>query len=157
MASLLASRLRQGQVAQGDLAAALTSYQTALAIRDRLAEADPGNAEWQHDLSLSHERIGDVRRAQGDLAAALTSYQTAHAIRDRLAKADPGNAGWQRDLAVSHIKIGEVQRMAAKTKYTCPTCGLNAWSKPDINLVCGDCEERTNADGSDDGAEESDR
>ena len=78
--------------AQGDLAAALTSYQAALTIREHLATADPGNAKWQRDLSVSHNRIGDVQRAQGDLAAALTSYQAALTIREHLAKADPGNA-----------------------------------------------------------------
>jgi len=51
------------QRAQGDLATALTSYRASLAIRERLAKADPGNAGWQRDLSVSHERIGDVQRA----------------------------------------------------------------------------------------------
>ena len=110
------------QRAQGDLPAALTSYQASLAISDRLAKADPGNAGWQRDLSVSHNKIGDVQRAQGDLPAALTSYQASLAISERLAKADPGNAGWQRDLSVSHDRIGDVQRAqgdlpAALTSY----------------------------------------
>jgi hypothetical protein len=46
------------QQAQGDLAAALTSYRASLAIRGRLAQADPGNAGWQRDLSVSQEKIG---------------------------------------------------------------------------------------------------
>lgn len=28
----------------------------------------------------------------------------------------------------------------SKQKYSCPTCGLNAWAKPGIHLVCGDCQ-----------------
>jgi hypothetical protein len=44
-------------------------------IFERLAEADPGNAGWQRDLSVSQDRIGDVQVEQGDLAAALTSYR----------------------------------------------------------------------------------
>jgi hypothetical protein len=40
------------QRAQGDLAAALTSYQASLAIRERLAKADPGNAGWQRAILL---------------------------------------------------------------------------------------------------------
>jgi len=28
----------------------------------------------------------------------------------------------------------------SKTKYTCPGCGLNAWAKPAVTLVCGDCD-----------------
>ena len=43
-------------VAQGNLPAALDAYQASLAIRDRLAKADPGNAGWQRDLSVSHTR-----------------------------------------------------------------------------------------------------
>src|SRR5437016_2105262 len=34
-----------------------------------------------------------------------------------------------------------VRSNRSKTKYTCPTCGLNAWAKPDVPLVCGECEE----------------
>jgi hypothetical protein len=48
-----------------------------LSCRSRLAKADPGNAGWQRDLSVSHEKIGDVQVEQGDLAAALASYQDA--------------------------------------------------------------------------------
>src|SRR5271166_4398498 len=91
-------RIGEVQQAQGDLAAALTSYQASLAIAERLAKADPGNAGRQRDLSVSYEKIGEMQQAQGDLAAALASYQASLAIRERLAKADPGNAGWQRDL-----------------------------------------------------------
>ena len=32
------------------------------------------------------------------------------------------------------------KKLASKTKYTCPDCGLNAWAKPDSNLVCDDCQ-----------------
>src|SRR5271166_1669962 len=94
----------------GSLANANADYQASLAIRERLAKADPGNADWQRDLSVSHNKIGDVRQAQGDLAGALASYQASLAIAERLAKADPGNADWQRDLSVSRNRIGDVQR-----------------------------------------------
>ena len=95
-------------VAQGDLGGALTSYRDSLAISDRLAKSDPGNAGWQRDLSVSYEKVGNVLVAQGDLGGALTSYRDSLAIRDRLAKSDPGNAGWQRDLSVSFNKVGDV-------------------------------------------------
>src|SRR5512147_2918064 len=76
-------------------------------IFERLAGADPGNAGWQRDLSVSHNKIGDVLRAQGNLTAALESYQASLAIAERLAGADPGNAGWQRDLAFSHWRLAQ--------------------------------------------------
>ena len=75
---------------------------------ERLAQADPGNAGWQRDLSVSYNRVGDVQVAQGDLPAALKSYRDSLAIAERLAQADPGNAGWQRDLSVSYNKVGDV-------------------------------------------------
>jgi tetratricopeptide (TPR) repeat protein len=96
------------QAAQGDLAAALHSYREDLAIADRLAKSDPGNAAWQRDLAVSYEKIGEVQVAQGDLSGALQSYREDLAIADRLVKSDPDNAGWQRDLAVSYIKVGDV-------------------------------------------------
>ena len=68
------------QVAQGDLAAALQSYGDTLAIAERLAQSDPGNAGWQRDLSVSYDSIGDVQDAQGNLAAALKSYRDGLAI-----------------------------------------------------------------------------
>ena len=31
-------------------------------------------------------------------------------------------------------------KAASKTKYSCSECGLNAWAKPGVILVCGSCE-----------------
>ena len=75
---------------------------------ERLAKADPGNAGWQRDLSVSYNKVGDVLVAQGNLPRRSKPIATACAIAERLAKADPGNAGWQRDLSVSYDKVGDV-------------------------------------------------
>lgn len=37
-------------------------------------------------------------------------------------------------------------KAASKTKYTCPACGLNAWGKPEISLVCGEWGEQMQTD-----------
>ncbi|MEO8630904.1 MAG: hypothetical protein ABI612_22825, partial [Betaproteobacteria bacterium] len=63
---------------------------------------------WQRDLSVSHNKIGDVQVTQRNLPAALESYRASMRIRERLAQADPGNAGWQRDLIISFVKLSEV-------------------------------------------------
>ena len=109
-------------VTTGVLDQAVNAFRRGRAVAERLARADPDNARWQRDLSLSHSNIGDVQVAQGNLAAALTSHQASQHIFERLATADPGNAGWQRDLSVSHSKIGGVQSAqgnlaAALTSY----------------------------------------
>ena len=95
-------------VAYGDLDAALAAYQASLVIRQRLAAADPSNAAWQRDLSVSHNKLGDVLRAQGQLGDALAAYQASLVIFERLAAADPSNAAWQRDLFVSYARLGSV-------------------------------------------------
>jgi hypothetical protein len=59
---------------QGDLTDALKSFQDGLVVFKHLAQKDSGNAEWQRDLSVSYEKVGDVQMAQGDLKAALKSY-----------------------------------------------------------------------------------
>jgi predicted SprT family Zn-dependent metalloprotease len=33
------------------------------------------------------------------------------------------------------------KKLASKTRYTCPACGLNAWAKPSTALICGACYE----------------
>jgi len=40
--------------------AGLKSFRDSLAIRERLAKADPGNASWQRDLSVSYAKLADV-------------------------------------------------------------------------------------------------
>ena len=56
---------------------------------------NPRNAEWQRDLSISHNKIGDGKRAQGDGDGALDAYRASLAIAERLAAHDPRNAEWQ--------------------------------------------------------------
>ena len=92
-------------VAQGKLGDALQAFRDSLAIAERLAEADPANAGWQRDLSISHDRIGDVLVAQGKLGDALQAFRDSLAIAERLAKADPSNAEWQTDLVASQARL----------------------------------------------------
>jgi hypothetical protein len=91
-------RIGDVQQAQGDLAAALTSYQASLAIRDRLAKADPGNAGWQRDLALSYGRVALIAAGQGDRPGALSAYRQGREIIARLSRQSPDNATLRNDL-----------------------------------------------------------
>jgi tetratricopeptide (TPR) repeat protein len=95
---------------QGDLDGALKAYRESLSVSRRLAQTDPSNAIWQHDLSVNQERIGDVLRDQGDLDGALAAYRESLALIRGLTQTDPSNALWQRGLSVSHNKFGDVLR-----------------------------------------------
>jgi tetratricopeptide (TPR) repeat protein len=95
----------QAMLRAGDLRAATRQLQ---AIHDQVqarAAADPANTEWQRDLSISHNKLGDVAVAAGDLAAARAAYQAGLDIAARLAAADPANTEWQRDLEGVRQKI----------------------------------------------------
>ena len=50
----------QTYAAQGDTAKQEEAARKALAIAERLAKADPGNAGWQRDLAVSYNKVGDV-------------------------------------------------------------------------------------------------
>jgi tetratricopeptide (TPR) repeat protein len=108
IADVLVQQSNNVLVQQSNLAEALEFYRLDNAIVERLASSDPGNADWQRDLSVSYNKIGDVLVAQGNLAEALKSHRASLAIRERLASSDSGNAQWQRDLAVSNERIGEM-------------------------------------------------
>ena len=68
----------------------------------------PDSTDFQRELSVSYEKVGNVLVAQGNLPEALASYQAGLAIMNRLAKADPGNASWQRGLSVTYAKLAIV-------------------------------------------------
>ena len=107
-------------VRQGYPDEALSAYRDGLAIAKGLAEKDPGNAEWQRDLSVSDDRIGDVLAATGEIDTALASYRDSLAIRSLQAQRDPSNVLWQIDLAVSLCKVA------------------SAGGEPEVNLARAD-------------------
>jgi tetratricopeptide (TPR) repeat protein len=95
-------------LAQGSLLDGLRQFQAAAAVAEPIVMADPGNARWQRDLSVSQQRIGDAFFEQRNLPAALDAYRADFAIAERLAKADPDNALWQHDLSSSLERMGDV-------------------------------------------------
>ena len=32
------------------------------------------------------------------------------------------------------------KKAASKTRYTCPSCGSNAWAKPGVRINCDQCD-----------------
>ena len=97
------------RAARGDLAGADKRYAAALDLAKRLAAVNPGDAGWQRELSVCHNKVGDLQVDQGDLGAALESYGAALVIRERLVARDPDNDGWLHDLSFSHARVGDVQ------------------------------------------------
>jgi tetratricopeptide (TPR) repeat protein len=101
------------QVAQGDLAGALKSYNDSLAIRVRLAKSDPGNAGWQRDLSVSYARLARAFKENGKTEKALDALRQGQAIISRLTAMSPENAVWKRDL---HWFEGQIAELSPRDK-----------------------------------------
>jgi hypothetical protein len=87
---------------------AMARYKEGHAIMERLARAEPGRADYQRDLSVSYERMGELYRALGQGEAAQAAFQKALEIRERLARAEPGRADYQWDLFVSLWRAADI-------------------------------------------------
>lgn len=46
--------------------------------------------------------------------------------------------GWRLNLQSAHRPGGQ-KAQNSKVKFTCVTCGLNVWGKPDAVVLCADC------------------
>ena len=75
-------------LAIGDTAGALAAAEQARQIDAELLAGNPGSTDFQRELSVSYEKVGDVQRAQGDLAGALKSYR----------EASPSVTGWRNPI-----------------------------------------------------------
>ena len=87
---------------------AVEAYRSGLKIDERLVQKDPNNRQWQHDLSVSYNKIGRALEKQNRLPEALENYQKGLAIRKRLAEEGRKDDERRRDLAFNYGKIAEV-------------------------------------------------
>lgn len=84
---------------------AKTRYREIHEILSRRARAEPGRADYQRDLSVSYNKMGDLFQALGQGEQALEAYQKDLDIAKRLARAEPGRADLQWDLVVSLWRV----------------------------------------------------
>jgi predicted SprT family Zn-dependent metalloprotease len=98
--------------------------------------------EWARKM----RQIGLIPTATGEKGGKETGQKMQHLIAEggnfkracqRLLASHP--AILYSDRALVEDKTRK-KKLASKTKYTCPSCGLNAWAKPEAPLVCGNCQ-----------------
>jgi len=87
---------------------AMAKYQQTQALFRQLTTLDPSHTEWQRDLSVSHNKVGEMYQKTGDNESALKAYEDGLAIAKKLSELDPSHTEWQRDLSVSLEKTGDV-------------------------------------------------
>jgi serine/threonine protein kinase len=90
----------------GNSAAAMASYQKALALRESLLALDPKNAQDRRELAAHYQTLANHIWVEGDIAGALEQDRKASAIRQRLVAEGPSNLQDRYDLATSYTYIG---------------------------------------------------
>lgn len=104
------------------------------------------NKEWAKTMRA----IGLIPTATGEPGGQETGEKMTHIIEagGRFEKACSAFLA-RHPAMLYHDRAGEEtgkKKVASKNKYTCPGCGLNAWAKPDVHLVCGECGEALEAE-----------
>ena len=44
------------------------------------------------------------------------------------------------ELEALGVEIEQPENKSNRRKYSCPGCGINAWGKPNLSLICGECQ-----------------
>ena len=102
--------------AQGNLPSARRLYETAAAIAEPIAKADPGNAGWQRDLAISHGRVATVLVRQGERARALGVFRQGREIIAKLKAAALSNATLPKDLDWFDAQISALEKSLIRSK-----------------------------------------
>ena len=98
-----------------DTPAALRFYTASLDLRRALLAEDENDSRFLNALSLSDERVGNIRAKTGDLAGALAAYGEGLKINERLLALDPNSRQYRRGNYLSHYDIGNL--LLADGKY----------------------------------------
>jgi tRNA A-37 threonylcarbamoyl transferase component Bud32/tetratricopeptide (TPR) repeat protein len=101
-------QLGQVRQARADLPGALAAYEESLALAERVAREDSGNAAWQLGLGTSHFYVGEIKRRRGDLDGALTHFRTYQAIAKNLTERDPNNVAWKLELSYGYSNVAAI-------------------------------------------------
>ena len=107
------SAVAAAHLARGQLVDAAASFGRAVAIRDALVQASPGDTEWRRGLIVALGNMGDVLGVRsgenlGDLEGAARAFERAAAISRALVEADAKDRRAAFDLVNVLLRLGSV-------------------------------------------------
>lgn len=96
------------------------------------------NKEWAAKMKA----VGLQPSNSGGVGGKETGQQMSHYVipagRFANAFATLAKTGWKLNLESAH-RAGPDGGRKSKTKFTCSSCGQNAWGKPDLAVTCTPC------------------
>ncbi|MGE0546119.1 MAG: tetratricopeptide repeat protein [Kofleriaceae bacterium] len=95
-----AQQLGEILVAKGDLAGALASYRSALALSEEIGASE--------DVAVAYKGIGDTLQRRGDVPAALDALRAGEAVLRELIERDSNHQVLKSELAAVYRMIGTV-------------------------------------------------
>jgi tetratricopeptide (TPR) repeat protein len=90
----------------GDCKESLRHYEQSLAIRQRLADANPSDVVLRRNLAVAYSNVALPLEGLGRSREAWGAKQMAIEIQEKEARANPGDASAHDSLAISHNNIG---------------------------------------------------
>ena len=96
------------------------------------------NKEWAEAM----DEVGLIPTSDGTEAGKRTGQRMTHLIDPSGEFARQAASLLDLGWAIPHIDVpnGEVKKKKkGRPKYTCPTCGIQAWGKPGLSLGCEEC------------------
>jgi tetratricopeptide (TPR) repeat protein len=94
--------------AGGKLPEALSELQQGLTIRQRLADGDPENGDYQNEVFLSLLSLSDLYRHDHNRQQAIAMLSKALALLEPVAARDPGSGLWQGNLSTIYQRLGDL-------------------------------------------------
>jgi tetratricopeptide (TPR) repeat protein len=104
----------QAHLALGLSDRAFDRYKALLEAHEKKAQAEPDRADYQRDLSVAYNKVGDLYTALGQGDQAREAYLKSLRIRERLAATEPDRADYQVDLVISLYRVSSAESPVAR-------------------------------------------
>jgi WD40 repeat protein/tetratricopeptide (TPR) repeat protein len=125
----------------GKPAEALPALQKALAIRQKLADANPTVPRYQSDLATAESSLGRLLARLKRFADAFAAIDDGLAMRQKLAEADPKNTAYTSQLGYSHayrgwalVRSGQPSKASADLRRALELWGKEAASNSEMRF-----------------------
>lgn len=116
----------------------------------KISRAGYHNKQWAAKM----REIGLIPSSTGAEGGKETGQKVSHYIQPGGPFADACAALLATGFVLPYVELwdeAEAKKRKAKikTKFTCPGCGANAWGKPELKILCADCDEPMMGEGGD--------